>query len=280
MRNQPTAKFGAEHSGNFRLTFVEFPSSYFTKLRPKSGHLATLNVRRRHTSAPAADDQGTLPQQVMPLTEIPGFFGRLAAYFAICSPLFVTFRRVRGSQPVNHRETDPMNAFYRAVFCALLLSGATLLAQVRNAPPAPVPPAIVHARTVFLSNESADSGLIPDIYGGTADRGFNEFYAALAANRRFEIVSSPAQADLVLSLRLVAPIDVAAAREEPRPPGFPQPLPLFRLKIYDRASHYVLWTLTEPIQKALFQRNNDKNFDQAVMALAADLQRLAGPAAH
>jgi len=170
-----------------------------------------------------------------------------------------------------------MKAFRRAFFCALLLSAATLFAQLRNAAPAPVPPAIFHAKTVFLSNESADSGLIPDIYGGTPDRGFNAFYAALAASRRFVIVSSPAQADLVLSLRLVAPIDVAAAREEPRPQGFPQPLPLFRLMIYDRPSHYVLWTLTEPIQKALLQRSNDKNFDQAVAALAADLQKLAGP---
>lgn len=170
-----------------------------------------------------------------------------------------------------------MKILSRVLPCALLFGSATLFAQLRNAAPAPVPPAILHAKTVFLSNESADSGLIPDIYSGTSDRGFNEFYAALAADRRFVIVSSPAQADLVLSLRLVAPIDVAAAREEPRPQGFPQPLPLFRLKIYDRPSHYVLWTLTEPVPKALFQRNNDKNFDQAVAALAADLQKLAGP---
>ena len=166
----------------------------------------------------------------------------------------------------------------RALASALLLSASAVMAfaQLRNAAPAPTPPAILHAKTVFLSNLSADSGLIPDIYSGTPDRGFNEFYAALAASHRFTIVSDPAQADLVLSLRLVAPIDVAAAREEPRPEGFPQPLPLFRLTIYDRPSHYVLWTLTEPIQKALLQRNNDKNFDDAVTALAADLQRLAG----
>lgn len=171
-----------------------------------------------------------------------------------------------------------MKAFNRALFCAMLLSASAAMAagQVRNAAPAPIPPAIVHARTVFLSNESADSGLIPDIYSGTPDRGINEFYAALAASQRFKIVSDPAQADLVLSLRLVAPIDVAAAREEPRPQGFPQPLPMFRLRIYDRPSHYVLWTLTEPIPKALLQHNADKNFDQAVSALAAELEKIAG----
>ncbi|MFP5236830.1 MAG: hypothetical protein ACLGSD_13090 [Acidobacteriota bacterium] len=169
-----------------------------------------------------------------------------------------------------------MNVFRRALISALLLSASTVFAQLRNAAPAPVPPAILHAKTIFLSNQSADSGLIPDIYSGTPDRGFNELYAALQASHRFTIVSDPAQADLVLSLRLVAPIDVAAARDEPRPQGFPQPLPLFRLAIYDRPTHYVLWTLTEPIQKALLQHNNDKNFDHAVIALAADLQRLAG----
>lgn len=174
-----------------------------------------------------------------------------------------------------------MNGLLRGLCCAPLLCTAIVVsaAEIRNAAQPPTPPAILHARTVFLSNESADSGLIPDIYSGTPDRGFNEFYSALQASHRFEIVSNPAQADLVLSLRLVAPIDVAAAREEPRPQGFPQPLPLFRLKIYDRPSHYVLWTLTEPIQKALLQHNNNKNFDQAVAALAADLQKLAGPPA-
>lgn len=174
-----------------------------------------------------------------------------------------------------------MNEFIRGFCCALLLStpSAVIAAQVRGATAPPIPPAILHAKTIFLSNESADSGLIPDIYSGSPDRGFNQFYAALHAGHRFEIVSDPAQADLVLSLRLVAPVDVAAAREGARPIGFPQPLPLFRLEIYDRQSHYVLWTLTEPIPKALLQHNSDKNFDQAVMELAGDLEKLAGPQA-
>ncbi len=168
---------------------------------------------------------------------------------------------------------------------SLVLVAAALLALPREGSAqytsafaaVPTPAAIRNARTVFLSNLSADTGLFPDIYSGDSDRGFNELYTAVRASGRFQLVSDPSRADLVMTLRLVAPIDPASVKEEMRPEGFPVPLPLFRLEIYDRPTHYVLWTFTQPIDKALLQKNNDHNFDRAVMRLASDIQALPVP---
>jgi hypothetical protein len=53
-----------------------------------------------------------------------------------------------------------------------------------------------------------------------------------------------------------------------------KPLPMLRLVIYDRSTHYILWALTESVEYALLQKNHDKNFDVAVEELTNDLKRL------
>ena len=49
---------------------------------------------------------------------------------------------------------------------------------------------------------------------------------------------------------------------------------MFRLVIYDRSTHYILWALTESIERASLQKNHDKNFDLALDELTNDLKRL------
>jgi hypothetical protein len=56
--------------------------------------------------------------------------------------------------------------------------------------------------------------------------------------------------------------------------GASDPVPMFRLVIYDRKTHYVLWALTESITEAYLQKTHDNNFDQALTALTMDLKRL------
>jgi hypothetical protein len=51
------------------------------------------------------------------------------------------------------------------------------------------------------------------------------------------------------------------------------------LTIYDRKTHYVLWTITEPIEFALLQKTHDKNFDIALSHLVEDVQALSQPGA-
>jgi hypothetical protein len=138
-------------------------------------------------------------------------------------------------------------------------------------PPLSVPPALLTARTVFVSNAGADSGLFPSPFSGDPDRAYQQFYAAIQSWHHYQLVSDPTQADLVLELRLTAPYGPQSPNKST---GASDPLPMFRLVIYDGRTHYILWALTESIDKANLQKNHDKNFDVALEELTNDLKRL------
>jgi hypothetical protein len=139
-------------------------------------------------------------------------------------------------------------------------------------PLAPVPPALLHAKTVFISNAGADSGLFPHPFSGDPDRAYNEFYAGIQSWGRYQLVADPSEADVVFELQLIAPYGPSAPNKQN---GASDPLPMFRLVIFDRKTHYVLWALTESITVALLQKTHDNNFDLALTALTLDLRRLA-----
>jgi hypothetical protein len=129
----------------------------------------------------------------------------------------------------------------------------------------------LNAKKVFLSNAGADSGLFPHPFTGDPDRAHNEFYAGVVSWGRYELVTSPAEADLVFEIRLMAPNGPANANKQK---GASDPLPMLRLVIYDRPTHYVLWALTESIAPAALQKTHDHNFDEAVANLVLDAGRL------
>jgi hypothetical protein len=164
----------------------------------------------------------------------------------------------------------------RVVIVAALLSAALAVAQ-NLAPPAagPVPPAIRAAKKIFVSNAGADIGLFPHPFSGDPDRGYGQFYAALKATGNYDLVGDPAQADLVLELRLTAPYGPSNADKQK---GASDPLPMFRLVIYDARTHYVLWALTEAIDLAYLQKSHDRNFDDALAAILLDFETLSGKA--
>lgn len=143
-------------------------------------------------------------------------------------------------------------------------------------PPVSVPPGLVAAKTAFISNAGADSGLFPSPFSGDPDRAYQEFYTTVKSWQRFQLVTDPSQADIVLELRLTAPNGPQSPNKST---GASDPLPMFRLVIYDRRTHYILWALTESIDKATLQKNHDKNFDVALDELTNDLKRLTQPPA-
>ena len=168
-----------------------------------------------------------------------------------------------------------------AVVCAAaLLNGAAVCGQEpsSNAPIAlaPVPTPLLNARKVFISNAGADSGLFPHPFNGDPDRPYNEFYASIKSWGRYEIVGDPADADLVFELHLAAP---AGPSNPDKTKGASDPLPMFRLVVLDRKTHYILWALTESIGYAFLQKTHDQNFDQALWAITEDLKRLTNAAA-
>lgn len=129
---------------------------------------------------------------------------------------------------------------------------------------APVPGKIYTAKKVFISNGGSDSGMFERLFfNGDPDRTYNEFFADVQGMGQYQLVGDPAQADLVLEIRLAMP-------------SGPQ-LPMFRLVIYDASTHYILWALTESINYAATQKNHDKNFDLALVNLTQDLKRVGTP---
>ncbi|MGA2888512.1 MAG: hypothetical protein ABSE51_10705 [Terracidiphilus sp.] len=162
----------------------------------------------------------------------------------------------------------------RPVACAALFSAVAAFAQQPAYTMAgPVPPAIRAAKSVFVSNAGSDSGLFPEPFSGDPNRAYTEFYAALKATGHFELVADPSQADLVLELQLIAPNGPSNGSKVN---GASDPLPMFRLVVYDRKTHYVLWALAESIEGAIGQKSHDRTFDEALTRLLNKLDVLAG----
>ena len=165
--------------------------------------------------------------------------------------------------------------WFRLLAClgvVLMLPGAALSAQqAATVAVAPVPSLLFRAKKIFISNAGADSGLFPHPFAGDPDRAYNEFYADVVSWGRYQPVATPDEADLVFELQLTAPNGPANADKQK---GASDPLPMLRLVIYDRPTHYVLWALTESIAPAALQKTHDHNFDEAVSNLVPDAARL------
>jgi hypothetical protein len=158
-------------------------------------------------------------------------------------------------------------------FALLVFSFAAIPVAAQQQPAeAPVPPAIFSANKVFISNAGADSGLFPHPFSGSQDRVYNQFYVAMQQWGRYELVSDPNEADLVLELRLSGPI---GPQNPDKAKGASDPLPIFYLTILDRKSHYTLWTMTESVSIAWLQKSHDRNFDDALGALVQDVKNLS-----
>jgi hypothetical protein len=87
--------------------------------------------------------------------------------------------------------------FRLSVYLVLVVTfGGVLMIAQQPAPSAvaPVPPQLLNAKTVFISNAGADSGLFPHPFTGDPDRAYNEFHAGVVSWGRYELVATPAEA--------------------------------------------------------------------------------------
>jgi hypothetical protein len=167
-----------------------------------------------------------------------------------------------------------VSAYFRLSVIAAISFAAIAFAQMPAYDQAgPVPPAITAAKTVFVSNAGADSGLFPEPFSGDPDRPYTEFYGALKATGDYTLVGDPAHADLVLELRLIAPY---GPTEPNKVAGASDPLPMFRLVVDDGKSHYILWTVTNSIEIAYLQKTHDKNFDTSLTVVLNRFLQIAG----
>jgi hypothetical protein len=153
----------------------------------------------------------------------------------------------------------------------VLLSAVSLAQKPAPVPAAPIPPQILAAKKIFIANAGGDEMTEDDpVFSGGPARAYNQFYAAMKTWGRFEIVASPAEADLLFEVRQ----DASAV--SPAGKGASVFFPQFRLKIRDPKTNALLWGFNVHAEFGFGQGASDRNFDQAVDRLVADVQGLVG----
>ena len=152
---------------------------------------------------------------------------------------------------------------------ALTMTGFPVPAAQKPADPpaAPVPTPIFTGKKVFISNLSLKAGLP----WGTPDLTYNEFYAAMKSWGRYEIVSAPADADLVFEIRFTFVIGPTGVYQGSG--GSSQDFQ-FQLVIRDAKSHFGLWAFSENVKQDRNAATARKYFDQAMVALLDDVKKL------
>lgn len=164
---------------------------------------------------------------------------------------------------------------FRGTLCLVFAVGLVPIAARAQMLPQPAPvPAKLMGKKVFLSNAGADSGLFPSPFSGGPSRAYDYLYAALKKDGTYTLVNDPAAADLVFEIRVTAP---SGPQNPSKVYGASDPLPMVRLVIYDRPTHYVLWADTQSIDVAFKQKTHDENFDKAIDRLLMDLKSVATP---
>jgi hypothetical protein len=130
-------------------------------------------------------------------------------------------------------------------------------------PPAPVPAQIIAARKVFISNGGEDAWLNYDPKHDPTLT-YNEFYAAMKTWGKYQLVSSPAEADVVFQVRLT----VEGCHLSPQ----------LRLMILDPKTPVILWSLNHVADLANRDATARKNFDKAMNALVETVKSLVAGA--
>lgn len=144
--------------------------------------------------------------------------------------------------------------------------------QPKMPPSAPVPPQIAAAQKIFISNaggESFENVIDETVFNGGPDRPYNQCYAAMKGWGRYQLVSSPADADLILE------VSWALTDTGLRLPVLGQ----LRLVVIDPKTRVTLWNFTEYVRGAMLLGNRDKNFDQAMTTIVKRMKTLANPPA-
>jgi hypothetical protein len=144
--------------------------------------------------------------------------------------------------------------------------------QPNDPPPAPVPTPIFAAKKVFISNATGEVVLPP----GNPDLTYDEFYAAMKSWGRYQLVSSPAEADLVLEVRFTFVVGTTAVNQGV---GGSSADYQFRLAIFDQKSHVLLWAFSETLPGSNNKVKGRQIFDQTIGTLVDDLKKLVARSA-
>ncbi|HSY91838.1 MAG TPA: hypothetical protein VK812_10730 [Candidatus Binatus sp.] len=124
--------------------------------------------------------------------------------------------------------------------CLLVLTLERGISRAQQAaeivPPTPIPSQILAGKRLFIANAGIDSyylaGYIAS-HTGAPNGLYDQFYAAVNSWRRYELVSSPSDSDIVFEISLNREVEYSD--------------PQFRLRILDPKTNVVLWTFVEQV---------------------------------
>ena len=163
-----------------------------------------------------------------------------------------------------------MSRLIASLLCLLLATTSTTVRAQGTA--APVPSQIAEAHSVFLSNGGGD-GYFALTYSNGGDRAYNDLYAGIKNWGRFQIVSAPGDADLILEVHSLANESTSTVHGSSTTSYGPQ----LRLQLLDPKTHSVLWTLDSYIHAGPGrQKTRDKQLDTAASVLITQLRQLVG----
>jgi len=146
----------------------------------------------------------------------------------------------------------------------LLLAALPLSAQTPAA--IPVPAQFTTAHTVFLASGSAPgSGRDEPVI---AQMAYSSVYKSLSTSGRYQLVSTPADAELSMVVSTQSRISDVSR-------GTSTDTFFLRFEIYDVKTHTLLWALGEPINGTFRVKTFQKNVDLSVVLLMVDLKSLA-----
>lgn len=143
----------------------------------------------------------------------------------------------------------------------------TAQAQQPTPTVAPVPPQILSAHVVFVSNGGGTNYF--NAFTGGPNSPYNIFYADLEQTNRFQLASAPAQADVIFEIRGIAP----AINNDDTTAGYN---PQLILNIIDPKTSAVLWTTSANVRAGGTRKSRDKGLDQSVAVLVDKLSQVTG----
>ncbi len=162
---------------------------------------------------------------------------------------------------------------WSAVLLLVLMPVAAWSAPQKDAAVAPVPAQIVSAKKIFISN--AGGGCSPFGRGGFSggpDRAYDQFYGAMKTWGHYELIGSPAEAELDFEITFSCPsAEANVVKGDSLGPTYD---PQLRLVIWDIKTHMILWGITQHVEPALLQGNRDKNLDRAIKELVTGVKRV------
>jgi hypothetical protein len=158
--------------------------------------------------------------------------------------------------------------------CSILLSTLLQLPAFAaddpkaTVPPAPIPAQILAGKKAFIANAGTNFPYLNAYiasHTGAPNGLYDEFYAAMKNWGRYELASTPAEADIVLEISLIGAFPAGSE-------------PFFQLRIIDPKTHTVLWTLVQDVLAGSGREaSRIKAWDQALENIVDNLKSLVSP---